>query len=358
MLPRNIRFEDLTSEDNLENGAEASNFTQGLYFGETKIERKEKKQLKEMADPPTRDTECKTLPERENMDTVVSEHNKLLQEINELLNLSVVKEAAISLLTAYMKDRTYFETERMHALNLNFSSETCKSLINTYFDHEQLALISRNKLQMLPLRNVSNVPFGNANGNVLEGQDVSCNRRLNERTVDMLQDWYDKNTQHPYPSENEAVRLAAEGGITPAQVKKWMANKRVRMHNTVSVGTSRKRTHNEQSNDENTDHDTPSKKSKLPNKPLNSRATRLLKDWYNSHINSPYPSEEEKERLAAEGGISLTQVKYWFANKRSRSNNTRKVIPCNVNNVMTDTRMVVLHPNLYHTNNLFHIARR
>jgi hypothetical protein len=45
--------------------------------------------------------------------------------------------------------------------------------------------------------------------------------------------------------------------------------------------------------------------------------------WYETHQESPYPNKAEKEQMAKEGGISVTQVKSWFANKRNRNNNTR-----------------------------------
>lgn len=48
-----------------------------------------------------------------------------------------------------------------------------------------------------------------------------------------------------------------------------------------------------------------------------------MQSWYDSHTHNPYPSKEEKKLLAAMGGISVPQVKSWFANKRNRSNNTR-----------------------------------
>ena len=56
---------------------------------------------------------------------------------------------------------------------------------------------------------------------------------------------------------------------------------------------------------------------------LNSRAVALMTDWYERHIDSPYPSEEEKMMLAEQGNLTLSQVKAWFANKRNRTSNTK-----------------------------------
>lgn len=59
------------------------------------------------------------------------------------------------------------------------------------------------------------------------------------------------------------------------------------------------------------------------NEPLNQKAVSIMFEWYCQNEENPYPSKEEKERMAQEGGITTMQVKSWFANKRNRSHNTR-----------------------------------
>ncbi|KAK3104379.1 hypothetical protein FSP39_000634 [Pinctada imbricata] len=59
------------------------------------------------------------------------------------------------------------------------------------------------------------------------------------------------------------------------------------------------------------------------NQPLNLKAVSIMTGWYESHLENPYPTKAEKEEMARQGGITLTQVKSWFANKRNRSNNTK-----------------------------------
>lgn len=56
---------------------------------------------------------------------------------------------------------------------------------------------------------------------------------------------------------------------------------------------------------------------------LNTKGVALMSAWYEKHINNPYPSEDDKDMLAREGGLSLGQVKAWFANKRNRTSNTK-----------------------------------
>ncbi|KAH9862460.1 hypothetical protein IAQ61_009877, partial [Plenodomus lingam] len=47
-------------------------------------------------------------------------------------------------------------------------------------------------------------------------------------------------------------------------------------------------------------------------------ATKILKDWMIAHIDHPYPTEEEKEALMQQTGLSLGQVSNWMANTRRR----------------------------------------
>uniref|UniRef100_A0A452H389 Uncharacterized protein n=1 Tax=Gopherus agassizii TaxID=38772 RepID=A0A452H389_9SAUR len=48
------------------------------------------------------------------------------------------------------------------------------------------------------------------------------------------------------------------------------------------------------------------------------QATELLNEYFYSHLSNPYPSEEAKEQLAKQGGITVCQVSNWFGNKRIR----------------------------------------
>ncbi|CAG1979181.1 hypothetical protein QX201_012495 [Fusarium graminearum] len=47
-------------------------------------------------------------------------------------------------------------------------------------------------------------------------------------------------------------------------------------------------------------------------------ALRSLKEWFSTHINNPYPTEEEKTILEHQTGLSRTQITNWLANARRR----------------------------------------
>jgi len=58
--------------------------------------------------------------------------------------------------------------------------------------------------------------------------------------------------------------------------------------------------------------------SKKKRRALPKKAAESLSQWFFEHLNDPYPSEEEKSILAAQGGLTITQVNNWFGNKRIR----------------------------------------
>ena len=49
----------------------------------------------------------------------------------------------------------------------------------------------------------------------------------------MLETWYAANIRHPYPDDVTTAALATGGGISVKQVRKWLANRRVRSCNTL-----------------------------------------------------------------------------------------------------------------------------
>jgi hypothetical protein len=47
-------------------------------------------------------------------------------------------------------------------------------------------------------------------------------------------------------------------------------------------------------------------------------AVKVLKDWMLMHIDHPYPTDEEKETLKQQTGLSIGQISNWMANTRRR----------------------------------------
>jgi len=51
----------------------------------------------------------------------------------------------------------------------------------------------------------------------------------------------------------------------------------------------------------------------------------VLEEWYQLHLEHPYPTASQVELLACRSKLTTEQVKKWFGNKRSRSKNTRSL---------------------------------
>lgn len=51
---------------------------------------------------------------------------------------------------------------------------------------------------------------------------------------------------------------------------------------------------------------------------LKPQARRCLEDWFQGHLDSPYPNDAEKHTLAAQCGLDVQQVNNFFGNKRMR----------------------------------------
>eukprot|EP00108_Taenia_solium_P011467 TsM_000207400 transcript=TsM_000207400 gene=TsM_000207400 len=58
------------------------------------------------------------------------------------------------------------------------------------------------------------------------------NKLLSTRATQILENWYETNTEWPYPSKAEKQLMASAGGITIEQVNSWFANRRNRSQNT------------------------------------------------------------------------------------------------------------------------------
>ena len=53
-------------------------------------------------------------------------------------------------------------------------------------------------------------------------------------------------------------------------------------------------------------------------RPPSLRNSSVLVRWIKEHRSSPYPSKGDKQMLAVQAGMTLTQVSNWFANARRR----------------------------------------
>ncbi|XP_071099199.1 uncharacterized protein [Haliotis cracherodii] len=67
------------------------------------------------------------------------------------------------------------------------------------------------------------------------------------------------------------------------------------------------------------------KRSRPASRNLNPESIILMETWYHEHLNNPYPTHTEAEDMAIKGGITLSQLRKWFSNKRHRTRRPRSV---------------------------------
>jgi hypothetical protein len=156
--------------------------------------------------------------------------------------------------------------------------------------------------------------------------ELKSRKLLNPKAVQLMEQWYLENYDHPYPNLESIERLAAEGEIRVTQVKKWMANKRVRSNNTLSYNQSVHPKRMKSMEKKKSRHvpypvmDSSETEEHTRFSTLGHKATTILNHWFKQHEHHPYPNFLEKEKLAKQTGLTLTQVNYWFTNKRRRTN--------------------------------------
>ena len=59
--------------------------------------------------------------------------------------------------------------------------------------------------------------------------------RLTATSISIMERWYQQNEEHPYPNQDTTQLLATSGNISPEQVKKWFANRRLRKGDTKKL---------------------------------------------------------------------------------------------------------------------------
>ena len=158
---------------------------------------------------------------------------------------------------------------------------------------------------------------------------LGSRKYLNPQAIDLMELWYQDNQQQPYPSILDLNKLAHDGHITVAQVEKWMANKRMRSSNRTSRKPREAFIHRQRHVQEvscsravvsSFCSDT-ADQSHVDHHPrhFTPRVTAILNSWFEKNRSRPYPSEEEKEQLARDTRLTIKQIRYWFANKRTRT---------------------------------------
>lgn len=126
------------------------------------------------------------------------------------------------------------ESDRYMMLHLHAkSSDHFKQMYNAYFDSMLHRMMERVENSLLQLEKTSQVTIPKTVKTSLKNRTL-----LTKKAVEMMEEWYLSNLDHPYPCQKVVQSLAVFGKIREEQVRKWFANKRSRQGRTNKIQKS------------------------------------------------------------------------------------------------------------------------
>ena len=128
----------------------------------------------------------------------------------------------------YRYQSALIETERFRTLHECNYPLSYKDVVNKHYDDQLHSIMDRVE-QSVVLLEISKKE------NKLMNKGGKPRPHLNKEAVKVMEDWYEQNLDHPYPSSATYEMLALTGNVNVEQVKKWFANKRNRTHNTRTL---------------------------------------------------------------------------------------------------------------------------
>lgn len=139
------------------------------------------------------------------------------------------------------------ESDRFSSLTSASNNQYMQYSVNVYCDHQHHSLISRveESLQLIEQHVLAKRKEKKPEVDAPEINDsapvVSKTTVTNSVAIRIMTNWYERNSEHPYPSYETAEVMAKAGGITVEQVKKWFANRRLRLGHTKHITQIAKR---------------------------------------------------------------------------------------------------------------------
>ncbi|KAI5305886.1 hypothetical protein KEM56_002995 [Ascosphaera pollenicola] len=116
-----------------------------------------------------------------------------------------------------------------------------------------------------------------------------------------------KPPQSPLPSEVRS--MSSSPGFSPYPQSPYTQNfSSDRDYSGITVSSPSYITHSE-----NGESKTKKRRGNLPKK-----VTDILRAWFHAHLDHPYPSEDDKQMLINQTGLTISQISNWFINARRR----------------------------------------
>ena len=160
-----------------------------------------------------------------------------------------VKSQVQDLQNFYYTNSAKMESDRFSSLSSAYGNQYMQSSVNMYYDQLHHALISRVESSIdLIEKHILNADKEKQPSTVEKAPpvrptttNVAKSVSTNNLAIRIMTNWYDRNSEHPYPSYETAEVMAKAGGITVEQVKKWFANRRLRLGHTKHITEIAKR---------------------------------------------------------------------------------------------------------------------
>ena len=162
---------------------------------------------------------------------------KLLQtkaknQVHELQNFYYLKSAEL-------------ESDRFGSLNSTNGNHWMQTSTNDYFDQQHHYFIKRIEQSLTLIEEQLNASKKHTKESTtvvtLPTPPLAKTSPINPVALRILTNWYERNSEHPYPSYETAEVMAKAGNITVEQVKKWFANRRLRLGDTKHITDIAKR---------------------------------------------------------------------------------------------------------------------
>ncbi len=145
-------------------------------------------------------------------------------------------------------------------------------------------------------------------------------KRFPVKTTTVLQNWLQANLDSPLPSAKQKQEWIYDLGLTAKQIQNWFWKARIQAGLRIPSQLPRA-SPSSQDFAASAGEITIAKRSRH-NFP--SEKVVVLEEWFNMHRDYPYPSSEEKHRLADIVHLSYLQVQGWFVNARMRRIDSRR----------------------------------
>ncbi len=138
------------------------------------------------------------------------------------------------------------ESARLTALRSATVNTWVTKSISAYYDQQHNCLIDQVESRLSSLEtNQPQVKQLQHSSTTTTDSQTSANsgqsKSISSVALRIMTNWYNNNSEHPYPSYDTCEVMSKAGNITVDQVKKWFANRRLRLGQTKTIQVIAKR---------------------------------------------------------------------------------------------------------------------